>query len=253
MSQATTRDFAPRLLWVVDDDELIRELLSLIAAEVGLKPKTFASGDDVMAHLGSTTVLPAAILCDMQMPGIAGRELAKRLRAICGPQTILLGMSGSMLGAGNESQRDFDAFLLKPFSARQLAAACELRAETRTDPADPIVESRVILDPTIHAKLSRSMPPARLAELYQLCVTDARKRVELMEQATAIADDTAYRAAAHAIKGACSMVGAVSVAAIASDLEQVGLPPSPDQMPLKRLLTALTQLERMLNDEATAS
>ena len=236
---------------MVDDDELIRELLSLIAAEVGLVAKTFSSGDDVLEHLVCAPVAPAVILCDMQMPGIAGRELAKRLRAICGSRTILLAMSGSMLGAGNELKQDFDAFLLKPFSASQLAAACEFRTVQGTDPAEPIFAGPVILDPAIHAKLSTSMPPARLAELYQLCITDARKRVALMEQATAARDDTAYRAAAHAIKGVCSMVGAVSVAAIASELERVGLPPSPDAMPLKRLLVALAQFERMLTTQPT--
>ncbi len=257
MLQQTTEVPAIRSLWVVDDDEMVRELLCLVATEGGLETETFASGDAALARLADKGSPPSAILCDMQMPGTAGRELADKLRALCGSGTILIAMSGSIpvagRGQGTIPGQNFDSFLLKPFTAQQLVAACEQGRMPTAEPEGVQAGNDVILDPGTYAKLSRGMEPARLAELYQLCISDARKRVAWMEQAAGAADDHAYRGAAHAIKGGCSMVGAVSVAAIASELEESGLPPSPDSTPLNRLLVALSQLERMLNDNVGGS
>jgi DNA-binding NtrC family response regulator len=64
------------LIWVVDDDPAIRELLSFIATEAGYEVDTFASGAEILASSGET---PAAILLDLMMPDIDGVEVLKEI------------------------------------------------------------------------------------------------------------------------------------------------------------------------------
>jgi DNA-binding NtrC family response regulator len=65
------------LIWVVDDDPAIRELLSFIVSEAGYIVEAFASGAEVLAHSGQQ---PAAVLLDLMMPEVDGVEVLKELK-----------------------------------------------------------------------------------------------------------------------------------------------------------------------------
>ena len=65
------------LVWIVDDDAAIRELLSFMVAEDGCRVESFLSGAEVLAASGPT---PAAVLLDLMMPEIDGVEVLKELR-----------------------------------------------------------------------------------------------------------------------------------------------------------------------------
>ena len=64
------------LIWVVDDDPAIRELLSFIVTEAGYAVDTFSSGAEVLAHSGRP---PNAILLDLMMPEVDGVEVLKEI------------------------------------------------------------------------------------------------------------------------------------------------------------------------------
>ena len=64
------------LIWVVDDDPAIRELLSFIVTEDGYDVDAFASGAEVLAHSGR---IPCAVLLDLMMPEIDGVEVLKEI------------------------------------------------------------------------------------------------------------------------------------------------------------------------------
>ncbi len=64
------------LIWVVDDDPAIRELLSFIVTEAGYAVDTFSSGAEVLAHSGRP---PDAILLDLMMPEVDGVEVLKEI------------------------------------------------------------------------------------------------------------------------------------------------------------------------------
>ncbi len=230
---------------VIDDDDLSRELLALIAAEAGFDVESFASGDDAIAGISQA---PAAVLTDMQMPGLSGRELAVRLRAVCGAGTKLLAMSGSKV-ADDELAR-YDGFLLKPFSADELKAAFE---ERNMQAAADIGEGSVMLNEAVFENFARSMPAGQVFGLYRMCLDDAGKRVATMRRAAAVGDDAAYRRAAHAIKGGCGMVGALELQKLASDMENAGLSAGNDVAPLDLFLAASERLGRMLDIKAGGS
>ena len=65
-----------KMIWVVDDDPAVRELLSFIITEAGHGVDTFASGAEVLASSGS---VPDAILLDLMMPEVDGVEVLKEI------------------------------------------------------------------------------------------------------------------------------------------------------------------------------
>jgi len=65
------------LVWIVDDDAAIKELLSFMVAEDGCRVESFLSGAEVLAASGPA---PAAVLLDLMMPEIDGVEVLKELR-----------------------------------------------------------------------------------------------------------------------------------------------------------------------------
>ena len=243
MPDAPDRKPAAAALWIVDDDDLTRELIGLIAADAGLTAESFVSGEEVLAHLASAFAGPATVLCDLQMPGLSGADLAARLRTLCGPETLLLAMSGSQPAAAVSG---YDGFLLKPFSADDLRRACERAHPGPASVQQDAASGRLALDRTTYEKFAAAMPPAQVAGLYALCLDDAAQRLEKMRTALAARDDAAWRRLAHAIKGGCAMVGALELAHLASQMEENGLPPVNDDAPLLRFVDASQRLRRML-------
>jgi CheY-like chemotaxis protein/HPt (histidine-containing phosphotransfer) domain-containing protein len=213
-------DISPVRVLVVDDDEVSREVLAVLLTGEGHLVETAESGDAALASLSDNgSAKPDVVLVDMQMPGTSGAALATRLREICGAGTMLLAMSGSE--PASETVREFDGFLQKPFTMKDVASAITGRAFVVADA--PSTGAALILDEAVYEKLERSMKSSQLEQLYTMCLTDAEKRVAEMRQAAAAGDDPAYRSAAHAIKGGCGMVGAVELQTLATSMENKGL------------------------------
>lgn len=224
---------------LVDDDELSRELLSLLLADQGHEIAAAESGDAALRLASSDTEV---VLTDVQMPGLSGSELAQRMRAIA-PRATLLAMSGSQ--PPPEVLHGYDGFLLKPFSMEQFALACvQNTALSREAEAENIAAEA--LDAAIYGKLSAVMQPAQVAQLYALCLSDAAERIATMRECAAQGDDEGYRKAAHAIKGSCGMVGAVQLRALAGRMEEQGLTTADHVASLDEFVLASEQLRRIL-------
>jgi DNA-binding NtrC family response regulator len=65
-----------KMVWVVDDDPAIRELLTFMVTEAGYEFDAFASGAEVLANSGEP---PDAMLLDLMMPEIDGVEVLKEI------------------------------------------------------------------------------------------------------------------------------------------------------------------------------
>jgi CheY-like chemotaxis protein len=241
---------------VIDDDEVMTELLATVLGIEGHKVITAASGEDALALLPSQTF--DLVLTDLQLPGMRGYELAAALRsalAASDASTRLLGMSGSP--PSDHELSAFDAFLLKPFTAEQFAEAAATRPSKllALDPGSPasllagVVDPRPSpLDEAIFARLSRQLPAARLQELFQLTLSDARRRLELIQKAQTANDLDTVRREAHAIKGGAGMVGASELHRLAAQAENAAAAGSAaDTASLEDFLAACIRLERMLD------
>lgn len=231
----------PLRVLVVDDDELSREVFALLLHNAGYAVQTAESGDAALEHFETTHLSPEVVLTDLQMPGTTGKELARRLRNLCGPATMILAMSAS--APEDESNHGFDGLLLKPFTMEEFAAAiagAKPAIAQKSDSADAAV-----LDEAVYRKLAGSMRPPQLEKLYELCLIDTEKRLATMQQAAFQSDDTAYKREAHAIKGGCGMVGALELQTLATSMERHGL--SDDHVAsLKEFMVACERLQDML-------
>jgi DNA-binding NtrC family response regulator len=64
------------LVWLVDDDAAIRELISYMVTGAGYRVAAFSSGSEVLASSGE---VPAAVLLDLMMPEVDGVAVLKEL------------------------------------------------------------------------------------------------------------------------------------------------------------------------------
>ncbi|HKO20567.1 MAG TPA: response regulator [Acidobacteriaceae bacterium] len=262
---------------VVDDDEMSRELLSVLLDGHGYAVDTAESGEAALERLCSPAALPDVILSDMQMPGVSGPELAAKLRAEIDGRSVLLAMSGSQPPQDAVSQ--FDGFLLKPFKVEQFTAAVERVQRQRAHPpqrrasgpgkvvsidqgASPAAkqadgnasEAVPVMNDNIYEQLTRTMPSPQLKEMYTLCINDARERIRRMRGSAAEHDSARFVREAHAIKGSAGMLGATQIHVVASDLETRGLEGAGGTKDavnsLDELAAACDRLERMLGTRA---
>jgi CheY-like chemotaxis protein len=117
---------SPLRTLVIDDDEMSRELLTVLLEAEGHIVDSAESGEAALAQLSSEPErIYHVILTDLQMPGIAGPELAQQLRRTCGPRPLMLAISGSQPPAADIAP--YDGFLLKPFRMEAIAAALQNR------------------------------------------------------------------------------------------------------------------------------
>jgi FixJ family two-component response regulator len=71
---------ATPLVVVVDDDESVRRAIKRLLRSFGLAADTFASGDELLDTLSSMpSYRPDCVILDVQMPGINGLEVQRRL------------------------------------------------------------------------------------------------------------------------------------------------------------------------------
>ena len=230
---------------VVDDDEVSREVLAVLLEAEGYAVEAVDSGEAAVLYLRMVRPLPGVVLTDMQMPGVSGDALARRMREICGAEAALLAMSGSELEG--DAGREFDGFLLKPFSMAELAGAIAGGRAGAGPGAGRSAEGTKarVLDEAVYAKVAAAMRREKVEELYALCLKDAEGRVAKMRGAAAEGEDGVYRREAHALQGGCGIVGAREMQSLARAMEEQGL--RGDYVAsLDELVLATERLRRML-------
>jgi CheY-like chemotaxis protein len=110
----------PRIL-VVDDNEALRENLAEALELEGFEPVTAADGASAWRRLAEESF--GAVLLDLVMPGMDGRELLRRIRAEPRLAELRVIVTTGYTGASARAGVPADAFLHKPFGVRELLQA----------------------------------------------------------------------------------------------------------------------------------
>ena len=232
---------------VIDDDQVMTELLAALLGAEGHDVVTVDSGENALALLRGHAF--DVVLTDLQLPGLRGHSLAAALRsalATASSSARLLGMSGSQPSSHELSA--FDAFLLKPFSAEQFATAAAGASTVQSSRPLALGPRPSVLDEAVVAQLAKQLPAAKLKELFELMLSDARMRLDLIQKALSTGDLDTVRREAHAIKGAAGMVGASELHQLSAQAEKAASAGSTaDTPPLADFYAACIRLERMLD------
>ena len=139
---------------VVDDEEDIRELVSLNLKREGYEILAVETGEQALAEARGRG--PALIVLDLMLPGIDGLEVCKKLKADAKTQSIPIVM---LTAKGDESdivtglELGADDYITKPFSGKVLVARVRriLRRRTEETEKDAVVEIHELsIDPTRH-------------------------------------------------------------------------------------------------------
>ena len=116
------------VVFVVDDDDAVREALDSLIRSVGLRVETFSSARDFLRY--QRPELPSCLVLDVRLPGLSGLDLQSKLAAGNRPLPILfitghgdIPMSVRAMKAGAAE------FFTKPFDDRALLRAIRTAIE----------------------------------------------------------------------------------------------------------------------------
>jgi signal transduction histidine kinase/CheY-like chemotaxis protein/HPt (histidine-containing phosphotransfer) domain-containing protein len=250
---------------VVDDSDINLEVAQRILEKQGAIVTTCSDGPSALAHLRACHRPVDLVLMDVQMPGLDGNEVTRRIRSELplGSLPIVALTAGALVG---ERQRSLDAgmndFVSKPFDPQVLIRKVRRLVESARGEPIPMVFDDTKPMPTngdrpflksVDAGVVQQMFGDDLALFRSLLARMLRDFSDLsLPIAVSPHDRDASRHLqdrAHKLKGSAGMIGATSVMRYAGAVEralQDSRPADAVEGILKKLAAALT----MLRDEA---
>jgi CheY-like chemotaxis protein len=106
----------------VDDNRDVAESLAMLLTLVGFDARASFDGDAALAE--AAVFRPHAGVLDINMPGMSGYELARRLRQLLGPRLFLMAVTavGEPDAERRTAEAGFNLRLTKPADPAQLLA-----------------------------------------------------------------------------------------------------------------------------------
>lgn len=159
------------MIYYVEDDDNIRELVVYTLTQMGMPTKGFACANDFWPEMANE--LPDLILLDIMLPGEDGLQILKRLHDDARSEDIPVVM---ITAKGTEFDRvqglDFgaDDYIVKPFGMAELIARVRARLRRVTPKTDKevLISGRLTLDRRAHEVLVDQQPVALTIKEYDL-------------------------------------------------------------------------------------
>jgi len=119
---------AEAIVFVIDDDESIREALKSLIRSVGLKVETFAAAQEFLQSRRPD--VPACLILDVRMPGLSGLDLQRELtEANINIPIIFITGHGDIPMSVRAMKAGAVEFLTKPFQDQDLLDAIQQALE----------------------------------------------------------------------------------------------------------------------------
>ena len=107
------------IVYLVDDDEAVRDALGMLFRSIGMQHEAFASALDFLQHFD--TRRQSCLVADIRMPGLSGLELQQRLNdQRCEIPIIFITGHGDVPMAVTAMKSGAVDFLQKPFRDQDL-------------------------------------------------------------------------------------------------------------------------------------
>ena len=217
----------PLRILVVDDIEVNRRVALALLRRLGYEADSAGSGRAAID--AATAQRYDLVLLDVQMPDIDGPEVALQLRQQLGPDAPrMIAVTAHALEGDRERYlaTGMDDYVSKPIDFRMLRAAIERSPHPNPAAATPSAPTappdRAPLIDWRRLDVIAPHGDASLVEtLIGLFSTDARKQAAALESAGLTGNGEAMAAAAHALRGAASNIGAAAVESLAREVESL--------------------------------
>jgi two-component system response regulator FixJ len=143
------------MVYVIDDDEAVRDSLSLLLETAGFRVRTFAGGAEFLAEV--PRLEPGCLVVDVRMPEIDGFELQDRLgkAGVMLPTVVITGHGDVPLAVRAMRAGAVD-FVEKPFTEDTILASIRLALSSGARAAAPDPEAAAAA-----ARLERLSPRER--------------------------------------------------------------------------------------------
>ena len=106
-------------VFIIDDDEEVRNAMVLLMESVGLNAMPFVSATEFLKNYDPKT--PGCIVTDVRMPGMSGLDMQKKLNEIgAHPQVIIITGHGDIPMAVDAMREGALDFIEKPFNDQRL-------------------------------------------------------------------------------------------------------------------------------------
>jgi FixJ family two-component response regulator len=106
-------------VYIVDDDEAMRDSLQWLIESQGLAVRTFAAAEDFLAACGDA--MAGCIVLDVRMPGMSGLELYEKMNLRrCTLPVIFITGHGDVPMAVSALKKGAVDFIEKPFNDKEL-------------------------------------------------------------------------------------------------------------------------------------
>jgi CheY-like chemotaxis protein len=115
-----------RVVLVVDDEAITREVVGAMLEFEHLDVHTAHDGEEALTM--AAYVNPDVVLLDIMMPGVDGFDVCRRLHETFGadaPRVVMLSARADDAARAEAEAAGAAAYLVKPFSARDLFAVVE--------------------------------------------------------------------------------------------------------------------------------
>jgi FixJ family two-component response regulator len=106
------------IIYVLDDDNRVREALSSLLSSLGLGVEVFASAMEYLEFKKPDS--PACLILDLELPGMSGLELQQKIAADDSPPIIFITGHGDVPSSVRAMKAGAIEFLLKPFDSQEL-------------------------------------------------------------------------------------------------------------------------------------
>ena len=149
------------LVMVVDDDQDLAEMLSIVLNGAGMEVDLVGRGDQVLDIFSANP--PDLVLLDVMLPGIDGIEVCKLIREKSMVPIVMLTAKGDTQDVVLGLEAGADEYMVKPFKPQELIARVNTRLR-RTTKVGTLKIGDIVIDQMEHtiSRNDKQIPLTRL-------------------------------------------------------------------------------------------
>lgn len=223
----------PLHILIAEDNTINQKLALRMLSQMGYRADVAANGIEAIQAIERQGY--DVVLMDVQMSEMDGLEASRIItqRWPRGQRPRIIAMTANAMQGDREMclNAGMDDYITKPFRQNELAEALNRAVARITEPvsSSPHVSSphassgaKPALDPTVFQALINSVGADFIGEMIAAYLDETPQLLAQLNQALIASDTVVARRAAHSLKSISESFGALQLAALARELEQMG-------------------------------